>query len=352
VLHFYSDLGFGFTVNNCKDLIQKLKREKKIPIQRYKRRLFMSDLNIDKIKESQITAGAAEIKASEKTDIKDEALLTSEAIEISKSELDVLTKKVSEDGFDVTYESASVAKKADDEPTSPMQRRIPDTRRIAEDYSSLAAGLSKVETSRRRKTETDGAQEAGSTRRRPEFSRNSGDINAEKSEQRMQKTERTRSRKTENQHRFENLQKHAGKKSLDALNTSRREAKLIKQKKAEKQAKAFNKQTAKTSNNTKVKLIKKEGKWQAVKPDTPEFKTHDDYMDNVKKEYRKEYPEPEFSAEDARENSESVQHSKWLSEYKEFLKKEENTYQKNNEDYCEQYTAYKKACLKANAMNT
>ena len=312
----------------------------------------MSDLNIDKIKAAEITAGAIEKKSAEKADLKEEALLTSEAIEISKSEIDMLTKRAEEDGFDVTYESAAGAAKAESGESAPLERRRPNTRRIAEDYSNLAAGLSKTETPRRRKTETDGAQESGRTRRRPEFSRSSGNtyINAVKSEHRQHRTERTRSR--ENQTGAESLRKHAGKKSADTLNVRKREAKVQKQAKAERQAKAFNKQTAKASNNTKVKIIKKEGKWQAVKPDTPEFKAHDDYMHNVKQEYKKEYPEPEFSAENARENSESVQHAKWQSEYKEFLKKEEITYQENNEDYQEQYNAYKKACLKAKAMNS
>lgn len=314
----------------------------------------MPDLNIDKIKAAEITAGAIEKKSAEKADLKEEVLLTSEAIEISKSEIDMLTKRAAEEGgFDVTYESAAGAAKTDSGESAPLERRRPNTRRIAEDYSNLAAGLSKAETPRRRKTETDGVQETGRTRRRPEFSRSSGntDINAVKSEHRQHKTERTRSRKIENQTGAESLRKHAGRKSADALNAGKREAKIQKQEKAERQARVFNKQTAKSSNNTKVKLIKKDGKWQAVKPDTPEFKTHDDYMDNVKKEYKKEYPEPEFSAADALENSESVKHSKWQSEYKEFLKKEEITYQENNEDYREQYNAYKKACLKAKAMN-
>lgn len=148
-------------------------------------------------------------------------------------------------------------------------------------------------------------------------------------------------------------------KILNEKTEEKKEKKEKKQSEVDKEARAENSKSAVANNKksggksskTTVKLVKNErGKWEAVKPDTPEFSARNDFMRNIKTEYLKENPEPEFSSDEASE-SESAEHSKWKKSYNKHMQQKERDYQSENKDYQEQYFAYKKAKLKAEALN-
>ena len=259
----------------------------------------MADIRIDtntpiKQADADISVNSKEIfeKKVEEAD-KNSGILTSTAIENSKIEADTLTTGVKEDTPQVTEDMLDKLNEQLEEakmPSSPVEKLIQEK------------------------------------------------INPDKSEKDTVKAG------------IEHLEKKKVEKELEKAEKEAKEEQTVAIENR-KLAQTQNKTKTSKGQNIKVKIVKVEGKWKALKPNTPEYNNRNTHMQNVKSEYFQKFPEPPVSADGSEKGSESAEHAKWNSDYKKHMKEQEISYQQSHQDYKEQYQAYKKAQRTAEKMN-
>ena len=262
----------------------------------------------------------AEVKEESAKEVKaeDNGLITSTAIENSKVEADVLTKNTEEKAEKetplITEEMINnIAAQVDQVISSPKANPVVPDKSVPADITTVPDLIKKA------------AEQAKNTMEGKTKPKSMAEFVQQRKEEKAQK-------KAEKQAKAE--------QKVQAENS-----------KLAKKAQMSKKSKGKSSEIT-VKIVKDEnGKWKAEKPKTPEFNARNTYMRSAKQDYIEKNPEPAFSAEDTSEKNESVEHSKWQTDYNKHMQMQEKNYQADHKDYQSQYFAYKKAQLKAQQMN-